>query len=111
MTTRDPLILEARKTLGRLLRMIERYDNADPPNYSARYRCVYGALYAALRAGYAGGVAIDPKEPDWPVVYIELPTGQVSWHMPAHVKAWDEHSTATKYNRTAAYTYLVAGIE
>lgn len=34
-----------------------------------------------------------------PVVYIELPTGQVSWHMPEHPRAWDGHSTSLKYRR------------
>lgn len=45
-------------------------------------------------------------------VYIDLPTGQVSWHyhdreaslfdgLPAYAKEWDGHSTAEKYDRLA----------
>jgi len=46
-------------------------------------------------------------------VFIDLPTGQVSWHfhdreaalfshLPAYTKAWDGHDTQTKYERVAA---------
>lgn len=53
----------------------------------------------------------DPEEPDWPVVYVELPTGQTSWHIspddwwifacvPRKYGAqWDGHSTEEKYQR------------
>ena len=45
----------------------------------------------------------DPVDPRPIVVYLELPTGQVSWHLPAHPEQWDGHDTATKYDRIAAY--------
>jgi len=46
-------------------------------------------------------------------VYIDLPTGQVSWHyhdtqahlfdgLPTYPGEWDGHDTATKYRRLAA---------
>lgn len=38
------------------------------------------------------------------MVYLELPTGQVSWHLPAHGIGFDGHSTAEKYRRVDAYT-------
>lgn len=53
-------------------------------------------------------------ENGWNVVYIDLPTGQVSWHIHdselplfAHVarrqgRKWDGHSTEVKYERLAA---------
>jgi len=55
----------------------------------------------------------DPNEPDWPVIYIESPEGQLSWHIAphdveifSHVKkvepeeiTWDGHSTELKYER------------
>ena len=47
-------------------------------------------------------------------VYIDLPTGQVSWHyhdrdahlfadLPAYVCEWDGHSTEEKYRRLAEW--------
>jgi hypothetical protein len=57
----------------------------------------------------------DPAEPDWPVIYITLPTGQVSWHLspddtdlfghvPRGAAVWDGHDTAEKYRRLHAHT-------
>jgi hypothetical protein len=86
--------------LARILRRIEENDT----NYEARYGLVFDALAHALQCGYAAGVAIDYAEPEWPVVYIELPTGQVSWHMPKHPVDFDGHSTTEKYERTRAFS-------
>jgi len=96
-------------TLRKILVDIEAADTSDsrPADYPRRNRLVFGAIYAALRAGYAAGVAIDHTEPDWPVAYIELPdVGQVSWHVPAHGMVWDGHTTKLKYDRCAAYRYM-----
>jgi hypothetical protein len=53
-------------------------------------------------------------DPEWHnCVYIDLPTGQVSWHyhdseawlflgLPAYTGVWDGHSTEQKYERLAA---------
>ena len=52
----------------------------------------------------------DPNEPEWPVIYVTLPTGQASWHLspddldlfhhvPTGTQAWDGHDTAEKYAR------------
>ena len=85
----------SRQWLGSLLQKIAEHDT----DYDVRYRLVFDAVPVALACGFAAGVRIDPSEPDWPVVYIELPTGQVSWHMPAHPVAWDGHDTDEKYRR------------
>lgn len=76
-------------------------------------------LLALLAAFFGPGVAhignADPQEPDWPVLTLELPTGQASWHIApddvelfGHVRAttlgdrpWDGHSTDAKYGRVA----------
>ncbi|MEV4826439.1 hypothetical protein [Micromonospora sp. NPDC049274] len=55
------------------------------------------------------GVGHDPTDPRPVVVYLELPTGQVSWHLPAHPAGWDGHSTTAKYARAQAFVDLVAG--
>jgi len=72
----------------------------------------------ALLAGiYPSGIArtnIPGWLPEWHgCVYIDLPTGQASWHyhdshahlfahLPAYTKAWDGHTTDLKYMRVAA---------
>lgn len=85
--------------LKSLLRTIEQNDT----NYPERYALVIEAMYTAVECGLAVGIRIDPEEPEWPVVYIELPTGQVSWHMPQHPVPFDGHSTEEKYRRIQEY--------
>jgi hypothetical protein len=57
----------------------------------------------------------DASEPDWPVIYLATPAGQLSWHLAAddlhlfaHVPLvpvtdaraqWDGHTTPEKYRR------------
>lgn len=59
----------------------------------------------------------DPAEPEWPVVYVDTPLGQCSWHLAVedldlfgHVPQvapddprarWDGHTTEEKYQRLA----------
>lgn len=74
-----------------------------PGSYHDRNRLVYQALAIAQRGGMVAGIGIDPAAPAWPVVYIELPTGQVSWHLPAHPIAYDGHSTLQKADRIIDY--------
>lgn len=90
-----------RRALALTLLDIERHDNHD--DYPTRYQLVMRAVGIAAEVPYAVGVRIDPAEPLWPVVYIELPTGQVSWHMPQHALPFDGHSTDEKYVRIHAF--------
>ena len=74
-------------------------------NHDARYRLVFEAMCVALEIGYKAGIRIDPNEPEWPVVYIELPDlGQVSWHMPQLPQEWDGHSTEEKFDRIRQFS-------
>lgn len=74
-------------------------------------------VVAALVRLYPSGLArtdIPGWEPEWHgCVYIDLPTGQVSWHfhdsqaylfdgLPPYTKPWDGHDTPEKYRRLAA---------
>ena len=94
--------------LGRLqLSMWLHEIMAHDTDYPVRYGLVLHAMAAAHSAGYRTGIAIDPAEPAWPVVYIELPTGQVSWHMPAHGDAYDGHTTSEKYFRVQRWIHHV----
>lgn len=74
-------------------------------------------VVAALAKAYPSGVArtaIEGWSEDWHgCVYIDLPTGQVSWHfhdsqaylfadLPPYAGKWDGHDTPEKYRRLAA---------
>ncbi|WP_191304451.1 hypothetical protein [Lentzea cavernae] len=102
LTSRDgavgPAVI-AQRELVRVLAQIEEHDQ----NYDVRYRLVWQAAGLARDVGYDAGIRIDPNEPEWPVVYIELPDAQVSWHMPQHPVAWDGHDTEEKYRRVRAF--------
>lgn len=84
-----------RRRLAGVLQSIEQHD----ADYAVRNPLIYEALYLAQKCGYPAGIRLDPDDPTWPVVYLELPTGQVSWHIPEHVNLWDGHSTSKKYRR------------
>ena len=71
--------------------------------YKIRTEHMWHAVAFASAAGYQVGIKFDPKEPAWPVVYIDLPTGQVSWHITEYPGEWDGHSTEEKYARIAAF--------
>lgn len=91
-----------------VLAAIEAYDL----HYPARYGLVLRALGLAHALGYPCGIGWDDK-PDAlagyrAVVYIDLPTGQTSWHMPEYSGSYDGHSTAEKYARCRAYGDLLA---
>lgn len=85
--------------LKTLLAMIERYDTV----YTERYGLILRAVSLAYQLGFAAGFRIDPREPDWPVAFIELPTGQVSWHIQPHQREWDGHTTEEKYRRAREF--------
>lgn len=75
------------------------------------------AVSMAVKLGYDINNHVDPEEPDWIVVFITLPTGQVSWHIPREEywryfpgytpvrgrNPWDGHTTEQKNERIAAY--------
>jgi len=70
-------------------------------------------LVALLAAIYPAAIAPAPDFEGWSIVYVDLPTGQASWHISVadlelfeHVAkrthvAWDGHSTEEKYRRIA----------
>jgi len=76
--------------------------------YYDRNQAVMALAKLALELGYRAGLRIDPEEPDWPVLMIDLPTGQVGYHLPKneiigqwpeYKKEWDGHSLAEKRER------------
>jgi hypothetical protein len=79
---------------------------ANDENYAVRYGLVLLAVATAHGMGFASGFRVDPDESEWPVAFVELPTGQVSWHMPQHPLEWDGHTTAVKFDRINTYLAL-----
>jgi hypothetical protein len=60
--------------------------------YTARALAIYEALAACTVLGIPAGIRIDRLDPDWPVAFLEIPSGQVSWHLKAHPVPWDGHT-------------------
>lgn len=75
-------------------------------DYDERYIAVLKAIACAKACGYDAGFRFDPDNPEWPVAYIELPTSQVSWHMPQHPHKWDGHTIEEKFRRIDLYSKL-----
>ena len=76
--------------------------------YFDRNQAVLALAKLALELGYRAGLKIDPGEPDWPVLMIDLPTGQVGYHLPKNEIVgiwpeydgeWDGHSLVEKRER------------
>ena len=100
---------EALSVGNRLRAEVERLRAEKDGAYHERNQVV-----AALAKLFPSGIAVDPNEPDWPVLYIDLPDGQVSWHfqrsealellagIPKYDGEWDGHSTEEKYARLQA---------
>lgn len=76
-------------------------------------------LLAHLAACYPSHFQSDPVEPDWPVLFVNLPTGQACWHINPedmdlfpHIgnnsKPWDGHTADVKYQRLDDATVLKA---
>lgn len=76
--------------------------------YLDRNLAVQALASLALSVGLKAGVKLDPANPGWKLLYIDLPTGQVSWHLPESEIArnfpiydaeWDHHDLLTKQQR------------
>ena len=76
--------------------------------YFDRNQAVLAMAKLAMEQGYRVGLLTDPEEPDWPVLMMDLPTGQVGWHLPKeeivisfpeYPSEWDGHSLEEKRNR------------
>lgn len=73
--------------------------------YFDRNQSVQAFAMCCMRLGYHVGIKSDPK---WSILYIDLPTGQVSWHLPnteivrkfpRYNGNWDGHDVQEKRDR------------
>lgn len=103
----DALAERAQAGTPTLAEVIAQKDGA----YEERNRLV--SLLARMFPSGIAKTAIEGWAPEWEnCVYIDLPTGQVSWHyhdreahlfegLPAYAGQWDGHDTAEKWRRVA----------
>ncbi len=84
--------------------------------YFDRNQAVMAFAKLAMQLGYNVGISIDPHEPDWPVLTVDLPDGQVGWHLPKqelvgnwpkYKKPWDGHSNEEKRRRISSFIHPI----
>jgi hypothetical protein len=105
------LVLASALRRERVLERLDECANALEDVYADRNRLVQLAARLAEMLGYEVRWGDDPASPGWPVLYIELPTGQVSWHIPrascllrAGTRGkWDGHDSEEKTRRITAF--------
>ena len=77
--------------------------------YTDRNLAVLALAKLAMRAGFRVGVKPDDE---WPILYVDLPTGQVSWHIkasdmvgewPPYDGEWDGHDLEEKRRRVKEF--------
>jgi hypothetical protein len=103
--------------VARLRRENERRARKMVNAYRERSRCVAAIAWLALRAGMRAGLGRHTPDPDpsWDpswltVVYVETPSGLVSWHVPDTSRylveglptwdpGWDGHTLTEKHRR------------
>jgi hypothetical protein len=109
--------------------MGSEYKMLSPEDERSLYR-ERARLVAFLAAHYPAEIAYsDPAEPDWPVIIIVTPAGQLSWYLAQadldlfpHVLQhepgcagtaleWDRHTTKEKYLRLTVLTHGKSGLQ
>ena len=89
-----------------------RMSNSKEDAYFDRNQAVMAMAKLAIQQCYTVGVTYDPDLPDWPVLTIDLPNGQVGWHIPKnelvgqwpeYEKQWDGHDLQEKRERLTYY--------
>lgn len=116
VTTPDQLMAAAMLAIGQLGAVVNAMDGLRA-NAVAQVAGAYrerAALLALVASYYPSWWETDPNAPAFPVLMVDTPTGQMSWHINKtdldlfpHVntyggKAWDGHSTDEKYQRLRA---------
>ena len=85
------------------------YESNPDEAYLDRNLCVQVMARMAQKLGYNVGIK---ENGDWPILYIDLPTGQVSWHIlkadiagifPEYHKEWDGHDVECKRKRLVEF--------
>lgn len=88
--------------------------NSKEEAYYDRNQAVMALAVLAMQQGYTVGVSDDPDEKEYKVLTIDLPTGQVGWHLPKndlenwpqYDKPWDGHLLPEKRNRVKKFVEI-----
>ena len=84
--------------------------------YDERNVLAFAFAELARDRGWEVGVRFFVDDPLWPILYVETPAGQVSFHVPAnevpegypeHTKEWDGHNSTDKLDRLARARAMV----
>lgn len=90
--------------------MSERYESRPDEAYLDRNLAVQVIAKMALKLGFIAGIR--NRDGEWPLLYIELPTGQISWHLnsadlhaylPDYDGVWDAHTVDEKRDQIRKY--------
>jgi hypothetical protein len=112
LEARGALSTQLHEVIGR----IKAFDQAAKVTgqYDERNMLVLLALATAALLGVRHGIDWDQCEDSdmygfRALVFIELPTGQVSWHLPEWDRGYDGHTTEQKYERIRAWDGVPPG--
>lgn len=61
-------------------------------DYGARNQLVYSALACAAMDGCECGIRFNEDDHEWPIIYIVLPSGEVSWTVQQFAPKADGHT-------------------
>lgn len=97
-------------TLVRVFDELRRVEDQKDTAYRERNMCVLAIAHMAHDAGWGVAHRPDENEKGWNLLFIETPSGQISWHFsdrelagfsPFSVRdtKWDGHSNEEKYRR------------
>ena len=113
-SSEDLPVLMLRDALQVIMGMKEVKNESTPDEaYYDRNLCVQAMLKMAQKLGFITGLKEDPE---WPILYIDLPTGQVSWHIPKqeiltdfpeYNEKCDGHNLQEKRRRLIDYMEMV----
>ena len=113
-SSEDLPILMLRDALSVIVGRDEVKNESSPDEaYLDRNLCVQAMVKMAQKLGFNTGLKEDPE---WPILYIDLPTGQVSWHIPKqeiltdfpeYNGKWDGHNLQEKRRRLIDFMEMV----
>lgn len=99
-------------SMDNLITEVDQFKSTDP--YYDRNQLVIAFMLLCNKLGY--NVGIKEYDSEWPIIFIDLPTGQISYHVPKEFVdefsieipeynyEWDGHTLEEK--RLNLYTFI-----
>lgn len=75
-------------------------------NYKIRETLLFKAMCEAKLLGLVCGIRV-VDDINWPVLFTNLPTGEISWHIEAIDQKYSGYSTQDKFDRINKYIFEV----